>query len=74
MATALAITEEMAEHDFVGEQGGPLKGGGTVGIGAAKEFVLAVGLADQCGIAELADDLAAAAVRKEMFQFHTPPR
>ena len=74
MATALAITEEMAEHDFVGEQGGPLKGGGTVGIGAAKRFVLAVGLADQSGVAELANDPAAATMRKEMFQFHTPPR
>jgi hypothetical protein len=32
----------MGEHDFVGEERDPLKGGGAVGIGAADEFVFPV--------------------------------
>ena len=70
----LAFAEEMREHDFMGEERRPFKGGGAVSIGAAEEFVLAVGLANQFGVAELADDLAAVALGDDVFQFHTPPR
>ncbi len=47
--------------------------GGVVFRRAADKLVLAVGLANQFGVAELADDLAAVALRDEVFQFHTPP-
>ncbi len=73
-AAGQVLTKEVREHDFVGEEGGPLKGGGAVGIGAAEEFVLAIGLANQLGVAKLAADPAAAALGKEVFEFHTPPR
>jgi hypothetical protein len=33
------IAMEVGEHDFMGEERGPLEGGGPVGSGAADEFV-----------------------------------
>ena len=65
---------KVREHDFMGEERRPFKGVGAVGIGAADKFVLAVGPANQFGCAELADDLVAAALRDDIFQFHTLPR
>jgi hypothetical protein len=41
---------------------------------AADKLMLAVGLANQFGVAELADGLAAVALPDEVFQFPTPPR
>ena len=62
---------EMGEHDFVGEQGGPFKGGGSVGIGAADQFILSVGELDKFGLSELADEAVAVALNQVDFQFHT---
>ena len=58
---------EMREDDFVREQRRPFKGGGAVGIGAAVKFVLAVGQADEFGLAEPADEPAALALREQIF-------
>ena len=55
------------EHDVVGEEGNPLDGGDAVGRGAADQFVLAAGLFHQFGLAELADDLKAVALRNQIF-------
>jgi len=41
------------EHDFVGEEGGPLKGGGSIIVRTANEFVLAVGEFDEFGVTKL---------------------
>jgi hypothetical protein len=65
---------KVREHDFMGEERRPFKGVGTVSVGAADQLVLAVGLANQFGVAELADNLVAVALRDDVFQFHTPPR
>ena len=67
----MILTMKVREHNFMGEQRGPFIGGGTVGIGAAEEFMLAVGPANQLGVAELADDMVAVALRDEVYQFHT---
>ena len=69
----MILAMKVHEHDFMREERRSLKGGGAVGVGAADQIVLAVGLADQFGCAELPDDLAAVALRDEVFQFHTPP-
>lgn len=61
------------ENDFMREERRPLKGVGTVGLGAADKFMLSVRLAYQFGVAKLADDLVAVALREEVFQFHTQP-
>jgi hypothetical protein len=53
----------MREHDFIGEKRRPFKGIGAVGVSAADQLVLTVGSANQFGVAELADDLAAVALR-----------
>lgn len=73
-ATRMILAVEMGEHDFMGEERRPFKGGGAVGITAADQLVLAVGLANQFGVAKLADDLAAVALWEDVFQFHTRPR
>ena len=63
---------EMGEHDLVGEQRGPFKGGGSVGIGAADQFILSVRELDKFGLTELADQAVAVALNQVNFQFHTP--
>src|ERR1017187_10794874 len=70
-AAGMVLALEMREHDFMREERRPFKGVGAVGVGAADEFVLAVGLPYQFGVAKLADDLAAVALRDDIFQFHT---
>ena len=62
MAAGMILAVKVREHDFGSEQRGPLKDGGAVDIGAAKQFMLAIGWADQCGVAELAGNPAAAAL------------
>ena len=68
------LAVKVCEHDFMCEERRPFKGVGAVGVGAADKLVLAVGLANQFGVAELADDLAAVVLWDDVFQFHTPPR
>ena len=70
----MILAVKVREHDFMREERRPFKGGGAGGGGAADQLVLAVGPAYQLGVAELADDLAAVALRDDVFQFHTPPR
>jgi hypothetical protein len=70
----LILAVKVREHDFMREERRPFKGVGAVGVGAADKLVLAVGLAYQFGVAELADNLAAVALGDDVFQFHTPPR
>ena len=70
----MILALKVREHDFMREERRPFKGVGAVGVGAADKLVLAIGLANQFGAAELADNLAAAALRDDVFQFHTPPR
>jgi hypothetical protein len=65
---------KVREHDFMREERRPFNGFGAVGVVAADKLVQAVGLADQFGVAEMADDLAAVALRDDVFQFHTQPR
>lgn len=47
------------EHDVVGEEGDPLKGGKIIGVGAADEFVLTVRQPDEFALTKLADQVAA---------------
>jgi hypothetical protein len=58
----MILAVKVREHDFMREERRPFKGGGTVGVRAADKLVLAVGLANQFGVAELADNLPAAAL------------
>jgi hypothetical protein len=58
-AAGMILAVEVREHDFMREERRPLKGVGTVGIGAANQFMLAVGVANEFGVAELPDDLFA---------------
>jgi hypothetical protein len=51
----------MSEHNFMGKQRNPFNGGVAIRMGPANEFVLAGGTAHQFGVAELTDDLPAAA-------------
>jgi len=51
----------MREYNFVGEERHPFKGVGTVGIGAADQFVLAVGEPHEFGLTELANQFRAIA-------------
>ena len=73
-AADMILAVKMREHDFMREERRRFKGGGAVGVCAADKLVLAVGLAYQFGVAELADDLAAVALGDDVFQFHTLPR
>lgn len=68
----MILAVKVSEHNFMGEERRPFKGVRAVGVGAADQLMLAVGLADQFAAAELADDLAAVALRDEVVQFHTP--
>ena len=70
----MIFSVEVREHDFMREERRPFKGVGAVGVGAADKLVLAVGLANQFGCAELSDNLVAVALGDDVFQFHTPPR
>ena len=72
-AAGMILAVKVREYDFMGEERRPFKGVGAVGVGATDKFVLAVGQPDEFGVAELADDLAAVALRDDVFQFHTPP-
>jgi len=51
----------MREHDFVGEERHPFEGVSAVGIGAADEFMLAVGESDEFGLTKLTDEFGAIA-------------
>ena len=57
----------------MGKERCPFKSGSAVGPGTADQFMPAAGKFHQLGFSELADDLPALTLRKEMFQFHTPP-
>ena len=61
------LAVKVCEHDFMREKRRPFKGFSAVGVGATNQLVLAVGPADQLGVAKLADDLAAVALRDEVF-------
>ena len=50
----------MREHNFMGEQRGPFKGGGSITVRTANQFVLAVGMFYEFGITELPDLFAIA--------------
>ncbi len=63
----MILAVEMGEHDFVGEERGPFKGGGAVGVGSAQKLVLAVGEFYQLGLAELLDHLLATALGYQIF-------
>jgi hypothetical protein len=52
----MILTVKVREHDFMREERRPFKGVGAVGVGAPDQLVLAVGLANQFGVAELADE------------------
>ena len=69
----LILAVKVREHNFMREERRPFKGVGAIGVGAADQLVLAVGLANQLGVAKPANDLAAVALRNDVFQFHTPP-
>ena len=56
----------MGEYDLMGEERDPLRGGLAVGVGSADKLMLAVGMTDQFGGAETADNLAARPLNKEM--------
>lgn len=64
----------MREDNFMGEERRPFEGRGPVGFGPADQFMFAPGRLHQFRLAKMADDLTAITLRKEMFQFHTPPR
>ena len=72
-AAGMILAVKVREHDVMREERRPFKGVGAVGVGAADQFVVAVGLANQFGVAELSNNLAAVALRDDVFQFHTPP-
>jgi hypothetical protein len=57
----------MREHNFMGEQRGPFKGGGSITVRTANQFVLAVGMFYEFGITELPDDLFAIAFGNQIF-------
>jgi hypothetical protein len=72
-AVGMILAVKVREHDFMREERRPFKGVGAVGVGAPDQFVVAVGLSNQFGVAELSNNLAAVALRDDVFQFHTPP-
>ena len=73
-AAGIILAVKVREHYFMREERRPFKGVGAVCVGAADKLVLAVRIANQFGVAELADDVAAVALGNDVFQFHTPPR
>ena len=58
---------EVGEHDFVGEERGPFKGGGAVGVGAADKFVLSIREFYELGPTELLDHLLPTALGNQIF-------
>jgi hypothetical protein len=46
----MILAVKVREHDFMREERRPFKGVGAVGVGAADQLVLAVGLADQFAV------------------------
>jgi hypothetical protein len=61
------FTVEVGEYDFVGEERDPFEGGGAVVVGAANQFVLAIGDFYQSGLAELADEAGAETLENDVF-------
>lgn len=55
------LAVKVREHDFMGEERGPFKGAGAVGVGAADEFVLPVCKLDELGLTKLPDQFRAIA-------------
>lgn len=66
----LAFAMEVAEDDFMGEEGHPFKSFGAIRNGAAEKLMLAVAVFDEPGGAELLDDAAGGARGDKMIQFH----
>lgn len=64
MAWRFCFATIVREHDFVGEQRGPLIGRHPVGIGAADQFMFAGGKFEQFGLAEPTDKAFAIALRE----------
>ena len=62
----------MREHNFMGEQRSPIKGSGSVCLGSANQFMLAIAEFNEFSVAELLDHLLAMALGNQVFQFHTP--
>lgn len=60
----------MREHNFMGKQRNPFKRRRAIRVRAADQFMLAVPMPDQLGIAKLLDDPARRPLRNEMIQFH----
>jgi hypothetical protein len=56
----------MGEHNFMREQRYPFKGFVAVSVGAANEFVLAIGPAQELGRAELTNDPLVVALWNEV--------
>ncbi len=63
----LGFTVEMGEYDFVGEERGPFKGGGAVGIGAAQKLVLSIREFYEFSPTKLLDHLLATALGNQIF-------
>ena len=57
---------KMSEDDFVREERDPFKGGVAICIRATDELVLAIGVADETGATELADEPGAEALRYQV--------
>ena len=58
---------KMREHDFMGEERRPFKCSRPISVGAANQFMLAVGVANEFGVAKLPDDLFTIAFRNDVF-------
>lgn len=71
--THFSFLKKVGEHNFMGEQRNPFKSCRPVGISAADQFVLAVGVFDKFGRAKFPDHALAVTLGKKMFQFHTRP-
>jgi hypothetical protein len=56
----------MCEYNFMRKERYPLEGFVAIRVGAADEFVLAIGPAHEFGRAELADDLLAMPLRNKV--------
>gem|GEM_PF-2970157 len=62
-----SVTVEMREHDFVGEERGPLERRRTVGMGAADQFMLTVGEFHQFSMTKLAHETAVITLWNQIF-------
>lgn len=61
----------LIKHNLVGEKRYPFPGGGEVGRGGSDEFVAAIGVPNEFGLAELSDG-AGDLFFKGINQFHAP--